>query len=404
MRKVAVDRPAPWASDAATVPAVVVGSGITALGTVRTLSRLGIPVYSVVPSDDLVALSRWHRAVDDGAGTIVGLSEGAAFEHLPFGRVVPFACTDAAARAITRVSHADPERFPCVIPREDTLNLFLDKASFARVLAELELPHPRTRILSDAADLACLENGAWVRPFLKPTDSHGFYRRHKAKACFVRDRAHAETLWRRFHDEGLETILQDYVPGPPTNHWFVDGYRDRHGRIRARFARQRIRMYPVDFGSSSSLISRSLTDAAEPVAVVDRLVEAVDYRGIYSAELKRDERDGRFRLLEVNARPWWYVEYAARCGVDVCELAYRDALGLPLRDVGEYAVGKRLMLPYHDYAAMQLTDLGARPSLAAWALSWLGSQQAILSWSDPVPGIRMISDRALGWVQRHVVR
>ena len=34
-----------------------------------------------------------------------------------------------------------------------------------------------------------------------------------------------------------------------------------------------------------------------------------------------------FKILEINARPWWYVELASRCGVDVCTMSYRDAFG-----------------------------------------------------------------------------
>ena len=55
--------------------------------------------------------------------------------------------------------------------------------------------------------------------------------------------------------------------------------------------------------------------------------QAVSYRGIFSAEFKCDDRDGFFKILEVNARPWWYVEAAACAGMDVCSMAYHDALG-----------------------------------------------------------------------------
>ena len=46
-------------------------------------------------------------------------------------------------------------------------------------------------------------------------------------------------------------------------------------------------------------------------------------------EFKRDPRDGRFCLMEVNARHWKWHGLAARCGVNLSLAAYRDAIGDP---------------------------------------------------------------------------
>ena len=46
-------------------------------------------------------------------------------------------------------------------------------------------------------------------------------------------------------------------------------------------------------------------------------------------EFKRDPRDGRFCLMEVNARHWKWHGLAARCGVNLSYVAYRDAIGDP---------------------------------------------------------------------------
>ena len=74
---------------------------------------------------------------------------------------------------------------------------------------------------------------------------------------------------------------------------------------------------------------------------------------MFSAEFKLDPRDGRFKLLEVNTRPWWYVDFAARCGVDVCTMAYRDALGEGVDTVESYRTGVVCVYPYMDLSACQ---------------------------------------------------
>ena len=75
------------------------------------------------------------------------------------------------------------------------------------------------------------------------------------------------------------------------------------------------------------MVSVPLADVRAPSTPCGACSAQSSYRGIFSAEFKRDPRDGLFKLLEVNARPWWFVDFAVRCGVDVCRMAYDDALG-----------------------------------------------------------------------------
>ena len=82
-----------------------------------------------------------------------------------------------------------------------------------------------------------------------------------------------------------------------------------------------------------------------------RFLAALEYRGTFSAEFKRDERDGVWKLLEVNCRQWWYVGFAASCGVNVTRMTYRDALGLPVGPVDRYRIGVRCVHPYYDWQA-----------------------------------------------------
>jgi predicted ATP-grasp superfamily ATP-dependent carboligase len=146
-------------------------------------------------------------------------------------------------------------------------------------------------------------------------------------------------------------------------------------------------MYPSDFGNSTSTVSEPLSEVAPAVETLDRLLAALEYRGVFSAEFKRDERDGRFKLLEVNCRHWWYVEFAAACGVDVSLMSYRDALGLPVTPVEGYEVGRRCVYPYFDrYPCWEMLRAG-RLSPWAWARSWIGAEQPIYTRDDPWPAV-----------------
>jgi predicted ATP-grasp superfamily ATP-dependent carboligase len=115
------------------------------------------------------------------------------------------------------------------------------------------------------------------------------------------------------------------------------------------------------------------------------LLKHLKYRGVFSVELKRDERDGVCRLIEVNARPWWYVEFAGQCGVDVISMYVADALGERVAPVRDYTTGKSCVYPSYDYHACRALQKSHELTMRAWVMSWLGSTQPVLRWSDPMP-------------------
>ncbi len=182
-------------------------------------------------------------------------------------------------------------------------------------------------------------------------------------------------------------VVQEYVPGPGSNHYLIDGFIDAGGTVRALFARRRLRMYPPDFGDSTHMVSVPLSEVAPAVESLRTILAAVGYRGIFSAEFKKDERDGVFKILEVNARVWIYVEFAGRCGVDVCTMSYQDALGLPITAPADYRTGVRLVSPYLDLAAVRYAWRQGQMSAGAWLRSWAGAQQPAFNLSDPLPAI-----------------
>ena len=58
-----------------------------------------------------------------------------------------------------------------------------------------------------------------------------------------------------------------------------------------------------------------------------RLLRAFDFHGVSQVEFKRDPRDGRYKLMEVNPRLWLWHGLAASLGVDFARIAYLDLLG-----------------------------------------------------------------------------
>ena len=366
----------------------MLGESVTALGVVRCLGRRGIRALRPGPHGDYASRSRWSQRLSLELGSPPSPEVLADYlERLPVERAVVVPCSDDWTRAVAGLPESVRERFPSTVPTPDAVGVFLDKADFAALVEREGVPHPRTIVSDDAEALSKWSSESSSSFFLKPTDSQKFTRRFGFKAMRVDDPSEIEGKLAEAASEGIELVLQEYVPGPTTSHHFVDGYAALDERVVARLGRRRVRMYPPDFGNSTCHVTIPFAQVAEAADELERLFASVGYRGIYSAEYKRDERDGVLKLLEVNVRPWWYVEFAALCGVDVCHLAYREALGLPIEPIGDYEVGARCILPGADVRAYLALRSRHELAFVPWLRSWVGASHTVFSLADPLPGV-----------------
>lgn len=384
-------------------PAVVLGCDLTALGVTRCLAREGIPVVHLSCPGNLLEPSRWYRPItrlgpEELAGEPSLLAETL---HVALGgSAVLFPCSDAFARTAASLVHGGSGGHAACLPRPEVVADLIDKARLAETAERAGVPVPPTTSVDAGSRLDELDD-AWFRDSLvKPVDSQRFFRRFGVKSFPVTSRAETVGALRRVREAGMEAVLQRYVPGPPSAHLFLDGFRARGGETKGLLARRRERMFPPATGNSSSMVTVALEETGEAVEHLERLLDAAGFHGIFSAEFKEDAEDGVFRLLEVNARPWWYVEFTARCGVDVCAMAYREALGETVRRVEAYEVGRRCVYPYYDLFAGCRELRAGRLTALDWARSWLSSDRPVFARDDPLPALRSAWERARGFVRR----
>jgi len=387
-------------------PVLVFGSGLTVLGAIRLLGRAGFTPLVVDAHPGLAERSRWFRLAPPSHATARAETDLPAWlDGLPLERAVLFPCGDDWALRVAQCADDVRARFPSSLSTYASLYSLIDKGGLACLLDELALPHPRTLLVDAETTVDSWPDAALENVFIKPRDSAAFFRHFGVKGFRVSSRAELAARLAETRRLGFSVQLQEYVPGPASNHYYVEGFIDRDGARRALFVRQRLRMYPPDFGNSTSFESVPPSTIPDAVQTVSTLLSHVRYRGMFSAEFKRDERDGTCRLIEVNARPWWFVEFAGQCGVNVCEMAVLDALGEPVPNVTEYRIGKSCVYPYYDYFACRELRQTGRLSIAGWAASWVRSTQPVLRWSDPLPALtetaRLVTRRASSFLRRN---
>jgi D-aspartate ligase len=384
------------------VPALVFGEGVTGLAVVRSLGRAGVPVFVAGSNTALVRRSRWFvpapgEALDE---TSDGARVARYLESLPFERAVVFACNDEWTLAMGSLPSDISASYATTAAPLPVLRMLVDKGVFADCVDRFGVPAPRTLHVSGAEDLAALSDSEISGFFIKPRSSQLFSQRFGVKALRLAGRRDAAQLVSRVADEGLEVLLQEFIPSPPMSHVFLDGYVDRDGVMRACLARRRLRMHPPEFGNSTMSVTVPLSEVTPAVESLRHLLDGIGYTGLFDAEYVHDERDGVFKILEVNARPWWQLELAGFSGLDLVSMAYRDALGLPVPPAPRYQVGRTWVHPIPDLKAWWGLVRGGGDVVGGFPLwSWFRGANALFTRDDPGPAAE-----ELGRLARRVLR
>jgi D-aspartate ligase len=382
-------------SATSSVPAIALGHGLTVLATIRALGRRGVRSYCLGEHIDYIRYSRYYESLDRSRDPGPDSITEDVVARLPIDRAVLIPCTDHWARAVAGYSEETSRRFPCFQPSAEVLAQCADKRRFLDLLKTHDIPHPRSIPLESEEELQRIDLSRFEQGFLKPCDSQRFGAHFRAKAFTFNTPEEARTRFAEANRAGMKVILQEYIPGPPTEHYFIDGFVDRTGTVKAWFARRRLRMYPRPFGNSSYLVSVPLSDVRDGAESLLRLFAALQYRGIFSAEFKLDPRDRRLKILEINARPWWHAGFAADCGVNVLYMAYRQALGEDVDEAKVYLSG--IYYAVTDYDGMACRELMQKGELSRsqWIRQWIAARHSIFVWYDPWPSLR-------GWIIRIV--
>lgn len=373
---------------ASRVGAVVTGADYRGLGLVRSLGRKGIPVC-VLRHDDhwLAGFSRfanrsfaWPPGNDDErAAFLVRLAEKHGLEGW-----VLLPTDDEAVSVISRQHERLASVFQLTTPPWNQLRRAVDKRLLYRLALNLGIDQAWTHLPSGQDDLATLDC-----PFpavIKPATRERFNPLTSVKAWRVDNREalvarYAEA--RRFLPAGA-LLVQEMIPGGGEAQFSYSAIC-RAGRPLAWITARRERQYPMDFGRASTYVET--VDEPGVVHPSERLLAALGITGIVEIEYKRDPRDNRFKLLDVNPRVWGWQTLCGRAGVDFPYLLWQLVHGQPVPEL-KGRPGVRWVRMSVDLPTALREIVGGRLSLIQYLRSLTGPiESAIFARDDPLPGL-----------------
>jgi D-aspartate ligase len=295
-----------------------------------------------------------------------------------------FPTWDETAAFLARNRAVLGRRYLLTTPPWEVYQWAYDKRRTHQLATSLGVDQPRTWLPAARSEVE-----RFPGPFpviLKPSVKPHLNPLAVAKAWRVDDSA---SLLARY-DEAVALVdpgslmVQELIPGGGEEQLSVAALCDS-GVPRAWMAARRLRQYPMDFGRSSSFVETiEHSEVEEPArAILSRL----DFTGLVEVEFKQDPRDGRYKLLDINARVWGWHTIGRRAGLDLPYLLWRLLHGLPVPQVSAPA-GMRWLRLTTDVPAALPEILHRRLAATAYLRSLVAPhERAILAGDDPLPAL-----------------
>ena len=120
-------------------------------------------------------------------------------------------------------------------------------------------------------------------------------------------------------------LVQEFIPGDATKLYTLTSFSDVNGDLIAGSVGHKLRQFPPEAGRITSGVLEQRTEMFE---LGRNFLKQVHYYGLANTEFKFDERDGKYKLMEINTRlgAWNYsVLYS---GMNLVKIAVENTLGL----------------------------------------------------------------------------
>ncbi|MDW5562702.1 MAG: hypothetical protein SA339_05695 [Methanomassiliicoccus sp.] len=300
------------------------------------------------------------------------------------GRVkgVLFPCSDAFVLFVSRYRRELEEHFEFCIPSEKVLEGMVNKRGQYDEAIRIGTPIAKTFYPRDMKEVREIRDKLDYPAFIKPYYSHLWYPVFGNKGFKVESPRELEERYSQIFPTGLEALVQSIIQGPNTNHIKVCAYYNHNGERKALFLTRKIRQNPTEFGVGT--IMESFHDDMLAKTGLG-FFEGIGYKGIGSIELKLDDRDGKYKMIELNPRLWAQNSQPTYAGINFPLIMYQDLIGqdVPTKD---YRDGVRWIDSLEDARAFWWYRQRGRTTFGELARSWLASDcHAHFAWDDLMP-------------------
>jgi D-aspartate ligase len=375
-----------------------------ALGIARSAGRMGIPVYRVCR--ERFAPARLSRYASGWMSVTWDASDEEILETLrtlahKIGRAILIAVDDAGSVFVD--THAAALESEFSFPRQPAG--LAQELSSKREMYELcqkhTVPTPESQFPRSEADVLALAEQASF-PTVAKCINAGDTPASSPRVAIANDRDELLHAYRLMESpKGSNVMIQEFVPGTPESVWMFNGYFDDESNCKVGFTGRKIRQAPPYTGATTLGVCEANTAVYEDTV---RLMQAVGYRGILDIGFRFDERDGQYKLLDVNPRiGGTFRLFVGPDGMDVLRALYLDLTGqeVPSTSLPE---GRRWIVEPLDVLSSITYLRRGDITVGRWVRSLRAVREAAwFALDDPAPFLVLWLGALFYWLPRRLL-
>jgi predicted ATP-grasp superfamily ATP-dependent carboligase len=353
------------------------------LAIVRSLGRLGVPVYAIHADRWTPALfSKYCRETFLWDVHTAQVEDSLRFlkqVHRSIGRrsiLIPTSDIGAMFVADHAERLAEWFTFPDQDPK--VVRSMCNKREMYHLAKKHDVPTPETAFPRSSSDVRDYLRNARLPVLIKPmySDVSRMVLVHTAGELLQRYDAMQNPA-------RPNLMLQEYIPGGDEMTWTFNGYFDRSGECNVAFTGRKLRNYPAYFGQASLGMCVGNDHVAQTTVA---FMKAIGYRGPLDLGYRYDARDGRYKVNDINPRIGsMFRLFTAANGMDVARALYQDMTGQAVLPATTQE-GRKWIVEDCDWIAALRYCRDGRLTLKGWRDSLRGVQEtSYLAADDPWP-------------------
>lgn len=245
----------------------------------------------------------------------------------PDKKIILMGCGDSYVELIIRNKKLLAENIIAPYVDEEQMEDLLTKLKFYRMCDRYGVKYPGTFIYDGAM------KGEFVLPFgfpviVKPSDGIKYWRHPFAtqkKVYRIGNMDELKKVIRQIYEAGYDDrlIIQDFIPGDDSRLRVMICYsgRDRKVKLMSLAHVMLEEHTPHGLGNTAVLTTEYDPELSETLR---RFLDSIGYTGFSTFDIKYDERDGQFKILEVNLRQGRSNYYVTGSGNNLAKYVVED--------------------------------------------------------------------------------
>jgi len=286
---------------------IVLGGHVLGYGIIKIYADHNIP--SVVIDTEKFRITKYSRycksyytcAGDDIVDFLIRLGKEGLYNGW---LVIP--TDDFYLRMVSQNKKLLNEYFIVTVDDWEIVEKFYNKKYTYPMAERAGVPIPKTFYPRSVRELETISHSIQYPCIIKPSIGHIFLKKFNTKVFICKDWSELRVNYKNslciMPPEDI--MVQEIIPGSSEHQYSVGLFYDKDKSYNYIVARRK-RQNPLDFGTGTTYAET--VEIPELVVYAEKILNKVNYSGICEVEFKYDNRDEKFKFLEVNARIWrWH--------------------------------------------------------------------------------------------------